>query len=523
MSSTARRGLLLVALWAAAVGGGLATRPAWPIDETRYLGVAWEMWSGGDLLVPHLNGAPYSDKPPLLFWLIVAGWRVFGVHEWWARLVPALFALGSLFLTAHLARRLWPERPAAAGAAPLVILATFLWTFYTTVLLFDMFLVFFTLVGILGLVRAASRERGGWLMLAAATALGILAKGPAILLWLVPAAIAAPWWSDGAAARPRSWYPRVAGAFAGGIALALVWAIPASVSGGRAYGDAILWGQTAGRVTQAFAHRRPVWWYLPYLPLLGLPWLLWPGVWRRLPALRALTSDRGIRLCAAWVIGGFAAFSLVSGKQIHYLLPLLPALALVGAFLLAGSEAPARRRELVGVVACFFLFAAVIAGAPFLSGALELPSWVDNLSPVVGVAVASLGVLLILIRPRTRLASLQIVTACSVTAMAFMLAAIGRSAMPRYDVTTVAQYLGRLEREGHPLAHVGKYRGEYHFAGRLKQPLEVIDRDDVERWFSRHPDGYVVVYSRRSLAARSDDEFRHDYRGGVIAVRHRRR
>jgi 4-amino-4-deoxy-L-arabinose transferase-like glycosyltransferase len=523
MSSTARRGLLLVVLWAAAVGGGLSTRPAWPIDETRYLGVAWEMWSGGDLLVPHLNGAPYSDKPPLLFWLIVAGWRVFGVHEWWARLVPALFALGSLFLTAHLARRLWPERPAAADAAPLVILSTFLWTFYTTVLLFDMFLVFFTLVGILGLVRAARRERGGWLLFAAATAFGILAKGPAILLWLMPAAIAAPWWSEGAAARPRSWYPRLAGALAGGIALALAWAIPASLSGGRAYGDAILWSQTAGRVTQAFAHRRPVWWYVPYVPLIGLPWLLWPAVWRRLKGLRTLMDVHGIRLCAVWAIGGFAAFSLVSGKQIHYLLPLLPALAMVGAVLLAGAEAPARRGELLGVAACFFLFGAVIAGARSFSSELELPSWVDNLSPVVGVAVASLGVLLILIRPRTRLASLQIVTACSVASMALMLAAVGRSATPRYDVRRVAQYLGRLEQEGHPLAHVGKYRGEYHFAGRLKQPLEVIDRADVEQWFSRHPDGYVVVYSSRSPAAGRDEEFRHDYRGGVIAVRHRNR
>jgi hypothetical protein len=107
--------------------------------------------------------------------------------------------------------------------------------------------------------------------------------------------------------------------------------------------------------------------------------------------------------------------------------------------------------------------------------------------------------------------------------MALMLAAVGRSATPRYDVRRVAQYLGRLEQEGHPLAHVGKYRGEYHFAGRLKQPLEVIDRDDVEQWFSLHPDGYVVVYSRRSLAPGLDDEFRHDYRGGVIAVRHRSR
>ena len=58
-------------------------RPLWPVDETRYASVAWEMWLRGDFLVPHINGEPYSHKPPLLFWLIQAGWALFGVNDWW--------------------------------------------------------------------------------------------------------------------------------------------------------------------------------------------------------------------------------------------------------------------------------------------------------------------------------------------------------------------------------------------------------------------------------------------------------
>jgi hypothetical protein len=82
--------------------------------------------------------------------------------------------------------------------------------------------------------------------------------------------------------------------------------------------------------------------------------------------------------------------------------------------------------------------------------------------------------------------------------------------------------LGRLERERHPLAHVGKYRGEYQFAGRLRKPLEVIGADDLPQWFARHPDGYVVLFSSRHvLEPEGDDELRHDYRGGVVLVRHR--
>ncbi|MDP1533672.1 MAG: dolichyl-phosphate-mannose--protein mannosyltransferase, partial [Rubrivivax sp.] len=58
--------LLLLAALTAVV---LSTRPLSPIDETRYVGVAWEMWLRGDFLVPFKNGEPYSHKPPLLFWM----------------------------------------------------------------------------------------------------------------------------------------------------------------------------------------------------------------------------------------------------------------------------------------------------------------------------------------------------------------------------------------------------------------------------------------------------------------------
>ncbi|HQG30775.1 MAG TPA: glycosyltransferase family 39 protein, partial [Deltaproteobacteria bacterium] len=86
----------------------LFTRTYLPIDETRYVSVAWEMWLRGDFLVPHLNGRTYSDKPPLLFWIYNLGWAIAGVNDIWPRLVSPLFGAASLLLTAGIARRLWP-------------------------------------------------------------------------------------------------------------------------------------------------------------------------------------------------------------------------------------------------------------------------------------------------------------------------------------------------------------------------------------------------------------------------------
>src|SRR5512136_2938861 len=94
-------------IWLALLVMGLIFRPLTPIDETRAVSVAWEMWQSGDFLVPHLNGMPYNHKPPLLQWCINILWMIFGVSEWSARLVAPLFALGNLVLTAKLARRLW--------------------------------------------------------------------------------------------------------------------------------------------------------------------------------------------------------------------------------------------------------------------------------------------------------------------------------------------------------------------------------------------------------------------------------
>ena len=82
--------------WFALAVAALFLRPLWPVDETRYVAVAWEMWQRGDFWVPYLNDAPYSHKPPLLFWLMQAGWALFGVNEWWPRLLSPLFALLSM-------------------------------------------------------------------------------------------------------------------------------------------------------------------------------------------------------------------------------------------------------------------------------------------------------------------------------------------------------------------------------------------------------------------------------------------
>jgi len=90
----AKRGWLLLFLGIAAFYlWGLGSLPLVGPDEPRYAEVAREMFARRDLITPSLGGLPWFEKPPLLYWLMIAGYRVLGVGEYAARLGPAICGL----------------------------------------------------------------------------------------------------------------------------------------------------------------------------------------------------------------------------------------------------------------------------------------------------------------------------------------------------------------------------------------------------------------------------------------------
>ena len=94
MSWTLPRQNLVIAACLVLLTGlvSFAVRPLLPVDETRYISVAGVMWSQGSWWLPTRNFEQYAHKPPLFFWLIHLGWAVFGVNEWWPRLLNPMLA-----------------------------------------------------------------------------------------------------------------------------------------------------------------------------------------------------------------------------------------------------------------------------------------------------------------------------------------------------------------------------------------------------------------------------------------------
>lgn len=538
-------------LWLALSLISLTSRPLWPIDETRYVSVAWEMWTSGNWLVPHLNGEPYSDKPPLLFWLINLGWRVFGVSAEWPRVLSLLFALGGLLLTRHLAHKLWPCQPQLANGAAAILAGSLLWAVFTSAVIFDYATTFFTLAALASGLRVCPALRvdhhmdalactwrnglTGWLGFGLALGFGVLTKGPVMFLYAVPPMALMLLISAGPRPPVLRWISGLGlGVGLGGL-IALAWALPAAQAGGEAYGRMILWDQTAGRVTHAFAHQHPWWWYLALAPVIGFPWLWWGGLWRGLKNLWHQGMDAGTKRVLAWISFELVAFSLISGKQPHYLLPVLPAFALAAARAIASLEppTPTARWAMMPVAVVFMIVGVGFAFIRALTVYMDWPSWVATVSPGWGVAFVLVGLALLVPRRWPQIMHpITALSAASLAMIAVLNVSVIRRAAPMYDLSAISHWLGARQAEGDPIAHVGGgYQGQYQFLGRLKRPLETIRSAEVVPWARSHPHGWLIIYEKAahhsSVSAISAVEpqspsaapaYRQPYRSHSLAV-----
>jgi 4-amino-4-deoxy-L-arabinose transferase-like glycosyltransferase len=103
--------------------------------EGHFAGVAREMVLRGDWIMPTLNGAPYLNKPPLLYWSIATSYKIFGIHEFAARLPVALAGWFGTVIAFLWSRQLWG---AIASRAVVVLLSTSVgWFIFAHQLLID--------------------------------------------------------------------------------------------------------------------------------------------------------------------------------------------------------------------------------------------------------------------------------------------------------------------------------------------------------------------------------------------------
>jgi dolichol-phosphate mannosyltransferase len=321
--------LLLLLAVAAVLFFARLRAPLLEPQEPRYAEIPRQMLAEGRFLVPVLHGQPYLDKPPLLYWAVMASYRAFGVHDWAARLVPGVAGVLTVLLTFLWGRRAAGARAGLCGALALCLSAQFVYR--QRMLTMDGLLCLWVVLGLAAahVALAAPRLRWRWWLLAGlACGLGLLTKGP-VALALVAVPVVAYRLLEPRCARVGGlgWaaLPAVA------VAVAAPWylAVTAREPEFAAY---FFWRHNVVRFLVPFDHGKPVWFHLPGLLLGMLPWaLLLPGLARLLVRRSARTAARrpaalGFFLLAA--LWGLLFFSLAGSKRPVYILPAMPPLAL---------------------------------------------------------------------------------------------------------------------------------------------------------------------------------------------------
>ena len=271
------------------------------------------MARSGDFVTPVLWGERWFEKPPLLYWMIAAGWGAGLTEETAARVPLAALSVAFLVFFYIWTRREWGRSAAAYATAVLSTSAG--WLAYSRVAVTDLPLSVMSGASLLLLLRwIRSGGRRGLVASGLLLGMAALAKG------LVPLVLAAPvlWFG-----RRRSRDLLIFGAAA--VAIAVPWYWLCYLRSGQLFLDVFFWQHHFGRFVKAeLQHVQPWWFYLPVLIGLLFPWAPMLAAIRNVPL-----EDRRIQFLLAYSAWGLFFFSASTNKLPGYVLPLLPPLALL--------------------------------------------------------------------------------------------------------------------------------------------------------------------------------------------------
>ena len=402
----------------------LALRPLFNLNEGLYAEAAREMLAHNPM-IPRLDGMPYLEKPPILYWLIMLSYKIFGIGKFAARLPSALAALGTLLVVTRFARArfrepLWPA---------VILFSSIGFYMMSQLAMFDMTFTLFHTITLLAFYAYIERpEEPSRLMLAAAaSALACLTKG--LIGIVLPGLIVIVFLA--LERRTIRWRPFLAawGVF---FVIALPWHIwmVLHVPG---FFDRYIIQEHFDRflgTLKPMDYRRPPFYYNFEHLLLGIfPWtpFFLEAFMRRRP------YDRLDRFLLIWAAAYLIFFTLSKTSSSYYMLPAMPALALF----LGRALPDLRGRSLMRLLAAFAVLC-VIAGVV----ALHIPH-VAMRPYLVGAALIYLGFFLAALwerQPRT-MRVLPIVAVGSLAAFAALFLTFSIAHPNRYASKDLAMAL----------------------------------------------------------------------------------
>lgn len=360
-----------IGLWFATLGIRVLFNP----DEGRYAEIPREMAASGDWVTPRLNGIKYFEKPPLQYWATVIAYKAFGLNEWSVRLWPALTALFAVGLVWLAGARLFGRKQ--GRYAVMVLLSSPYFVVFGHIATLDMGVTAFltlTLVSFLmhQAAPAGTTRRDVWLLaMWIGMALAILSKGLIGMVLPVGALIFYTLLSRDLSSwkglRPISGCTIV-------LAIAAPWFVLVSLRNPEFPGFFFIHEHFQRFTSTVHQRAGPIWYYLPIFAFALFPWLVVfadavRAAWRK----RTNPGFNPQLFLVAWITSIVAFFSVSGSKLPGYVLPVMPAAALLIGECVAALSPGARRRS-IGVLA--------VLGAVGLFVVIEIIEWMNEQTSV---------------------------------------------------------------------------------------------------------------------------------------------
>jgi 4-amino-4-deoxy-L-arabinose transferase-like glycosyltransferase len=312
---------------------GLGRLPLLGPDEPRYAEVAREMLVSGDLISPRLCGCLWFEKPVLLYWMAALGYKGFGVGELGARFLCAVAAVLTVWFLNFAGSKTAGSR--AGFASGIVLLTSPLFIGFGRAAVTDMPLTWAMAMSLLLLLLSVNstgrRELALWTASWAMVGVAVLAKGLVGIVLFVAIAGSAYLLSR----TPR--LPSVGRLLLGiavSTAIAGIWYGPVILEHGRAFTTEFFVNHHFKRyLTNEYHHPEAIYFYPAVLVLGILPWSAF-----LVPALAGFRNSArqqgaGARflhwLLWSWLVIPLLFFSFSESKLPGYILPAMPALAMI--------------------------------------------------------------------------------------------------------------------------------------------------------------------------------------------------
>jgi len=334
--------LLLVAAGAALLLSGLSIRSLWG-SEGRWAVIVREMLSSGNYFLPTINGEVYFDKPLLSYWIIALFALPGGVTEAVTRLPSALAGIAVVLLTFSTGRRLFSVKTGLLSGALLLTSVMFvLWSRTASAEVLNVLSIWLMLWAFV--TGGMDGKLGKLIFLYCLGAASAFLKGPvapavglsvigfySLVRFLMPFAVERPSFRDvGGSFRTHfKWIVSWQGLVSVAAALVLfsgLLLLPVMVTGSWQSVE-LMWRENVLRFLKPFDHVEPPYAYLGYAPQFFLPWtlLLFSALWQA-KDWQTNWPNRWILLAGLAI---FLFFTASGSRRSYYILPLIPALALI--------------------------------------------------------------------------------------------------------------------------------------------------------------------------------------------------